>query len=345
MIFFCPTFFMTNMTMPKLTVLLASILITLAGCKSSDAPQPEHLTNAPKPPPSYPLPKPMPLDPALQAKARQEIETELHSVDEVMRSHALETVKLVMLPDADKKIIPAMDDPSPLVRKSAALAAGELRLKDAEPAAREHLETALISERMADIFVLHQLGDTQYSHEFEAYAFDPDPAVRGDAALILGLVGNPSAIPILRTMMKEDKDPSVALQAAEALWKMGDEHGLEELIGATVSKYPDDQMIALLALAGRGDPQVLGHIQGSLNDDYLVVALVAARAAGMLGCDYGYGVALKGAKSTDARERFLAAMAFGAIGRSDSQPELARMLKDQVPDVRLAAAGSLLMLK
>ena len=76
---------------------------------------------------------------------------------------------------------------------------------------------------------------------------------------------------------------------------------------------------------------------------------MAARALGMLGSDDGYGVALLGAKATDPergpRQRHLAALAFGAIGRTDAQDVLATLLKDPIPDVRLAAASAILQLK
>jgi HEAT repeat protein len=101
-------------------------------------------------------------------------------------------------------------------------------------------------------------------------------------------------------------------------------------------------MIALLALAEPHDTRVLGHIEGALVDDYPEVALVAARAAGMLGSDRGYGVALAGAKSVDPRQRYLAGMAFAAIGRPDAQPVLSKLLHDTDPVTRLAAAGALL---
>jgi HEAT repeat protein len=100
-----------------------------------------------------------------------------------------------------------------------------------------------------------------------------------------------------------------------------------------------------LALAEPRDTRVLGNVESQLaNDDYPEVGLVAARAAGMLGSDDGYGVALKGAKSVDPRQRFLAAMAFGDIGRADAQPILAKLLEDTDPDVRLASAEALLLI-
>jgi hypothetical protein len=162
--------------------------------------------------------------------------------------------------------------------------------------------------------------------------------------MVLGLLGDPTARRVLLPMLS-DQNPAVRLQAAEALWRLGNDHGLDVLVGASISKVPDDQMMAMLALAGPHDSRVLGHIEGNLTADYEEVALVAARAAGMVGSDAGYGVALKGIKSPQARQRMLAAMAFGAIGRADAQEYLAPLLKDEDADVRLAAATAILQLK
>jgi HEAT repeat protein len=104
-------------------------------------------------------------------------------------------------------------------------------------------------------------------------------------------------------------------------------------------------MLALLALAAPRDQRVLGHIQGQLTNDYDEVTLIAARAAGMLGSDDGYGVALKGARSGDPRQRMLAALAMGAIGRPDSQSSLSVLLRDTNQDVRISAATAILQLK
>jgi HEAT repeat protein len=145
--------------------------------------------------------------------------------------------------------------------------------------------------------------------------------------------------------MMMDPSPAVRLQAAESLWRLGDQQGLEALVSASLSKFPDDQMLAILALAEPRDQRVLGHIQGQLTNDYDEVSLIAARAAGMLGSDDGYGVALKGARSADPRQRMLAALAFGAIGRSDSQSSLSVLLRDVNQDVRIAAATAILQLK
>jgi HEAT repeat protein len=105
-------------------------------------------------------------------------------------------------------------------------------------------------------------------------------------------------------------------------------------------------MIAVLALAARNDNRVIKHLYSALTADYPEVCLVAARAMGMLGSQFGYAVASQGVASKDPRQRSLAALALGAIGRSDAQAMLGELLKDkESPDVRLSAAQALLQLR
>ena len=333
---------------PYVKILLVSVLI-LAGCESNHEPI---MPGKPTPAPSFPRPVATSIDPALQASARAELQAGLASPDELTRAHSVEILKDLHLPGTDEMIVAKLRDPSPLVRKAAAFASGELRLKSAELILPELLATEANSndpvsaeqERMAGIFALHRLGNTQFSHEFEKTAIDPRSHIRAETAFIFGLLGEPSATPILIEMLNKDTDGNVRMEAGEALWRLGDERGEDALLAATISAYASDQMIALLALAQRHDTRVLGHIEGLLNSEYLEVSLVAARACGMLGSQDGYGVAMEGQTSADPRQRALAAMAFGAIGRTDAQPRLEKLLKDKDTDVRLAAAGALVQI-
>jgi HEAT repeat protein len=133
------------------------------------------------------------------------------------------------------------------------------------------------------------------------------------------------------------------------MWRLGDEQGLAALVAGSVSKYPDDQVLCILALAAPRDTRVIEHIRGKLSDEpqnrgYVEIALAAARAMGELGSDEGYAVAARGARTVDPRQKTLAALAFGAIGRTDAQPYLAPLLRDPDPSVRLAAATAILEL-
>ena len=162
--------------------------------------------------------------------------------------------------------------------------------------------------------------------------------------MVLGLLGDASAVNVLRGM-RVDIEPAVRQQAAEALWRLGDEQGMADLIGLSVSRYPDDEMIGLLGLAQPHDVRIRQHVRGGLVSDWPEVNLVAARAMGILGSDEGYGIVLQGAKSADPTDRLLATLAFGAIGRSDSQDLLRELLKDSESSIRIAAATSILQLK
>ena len=334
---------------------LVALAVSLIGC---DSPGEAAMKDPPppKPPPGYHVARPTPIDAALQAAARRELRSALRSTDELVRAHALESIADVAPADPAPLVLPSLDDPSPLVRKAAAMTAGRLKIAAAHDGLVRLVTTATptadpsdpnqptyaLQARMADIFALHQLGDTRWSHELERTADDARPQIRGDTALILELIGNTSAAPILYQMMKHDRVPNVRLQAAEALWRLGDGRGEDTLVQATVSSYASDRMVALLALAGPRDRRVLRNVFGLLTDDYPEVALVAARAAGQLGNDAGVGVAERGAASADPMQRSLAALALGDIGRSDSQPVLAKLIGDDHADVRLTAAAALL---
>ena len=111
---------------------------------------------------------------------------------------------------------------------------------------------------------------------------------------MLGLLGETSAPDsILRPMRKLDADPLVRQQALEAMWRLGDEEALKPLVALTASRYADDKIIGLLALAAPRRQLVREHVRGLLagDDVHVEVTLVAARAMGMLGSDEGYKIA------------------------------------------------------
>jgi HEAT repeat protein len=193
-------------------------------------------------------------------------------------------------------------------------------------------------------YALHRIGDTRLSHDLEKAAVDPNPRVREDTAFVLGMLGEKSALKILR-QMASDPDSGVRIQVAEARWRLGDQGGLDILVAGTISQFVDERMLCIMGLAAPKDRRVADHIRGQLTDDYVEVSLVAARCMGELGYDEGYTIATSAIRSPDPRQRLLAAMALGAIGRSDAQNTLAPLMNDSDAKVRLAAATALLQLK
>lgn len=314
--------------------------LALGGC----AAKPDTKVPIP-PPPVQPAPKysPETLDPDLRTKARDELVAEANAADPFLRSNAIEALSDVDSAAAAPIVLKRLSDPADNVRFAAAMAAGTINLVDAY---RPLL--AMVDDRNPQVevgvrFALHRLGDTRLSHELERFAASPDPHVRATTAMVLGLLRNPSATPILMKLLS-DRIPSVRIQAAEALWRLGNEQGLKDLAAYAISAYPDDQMIALPAIAETGDQRCIQQVRGELDNDFVEVSLAAARALGMLGSDEGWNVAVPAAHSKDPRQRSLAALAMGAIGRSDLQQYLKDLLKDPEAGVRISAAMAILQL-
>lgn len=321
-----------------MAILLAA---TLAGCATRN----DWKTPSP-PPPVTPAPKyaPQSVSSELRAKARAELVAEAGSVDPFLRCNALEAMSETDPADAPAFVLKGLAAPEPSVRFAAAVAAGQMKLVDAyKPLFNIAYDPDLRVEAGVR-FALHRLGDTRLSHDLERFAGNGDPHVRGTTAYVLGILGEPSATRMLITLLG-DKAPSVRIQAAEALWRLGNDRGLKDLVAFSISGYPDDQIIALQAIAETGDQRVIQHVRGELQSDYEEVSLAAARGLGMLGSDEGWNIAVPAAKSKDPRQRSLAALAMGAIGRTDLQAYLKDLLADKEPTVRISAATAILQLK
>jgi HEAT repeat protein len=320
--------------------------VAMSGCMHTNANDKlAHYKDIPAPSvPPPPALKSVAIDDELRRQAKDELLNEVLSPDAFLRSNAVEGLSEVAPELAEGPITQGLGDSDPAVRYASAIAAGQLKLKSAYVTLLAHVNDDDLRVQAAVRYALHRLGDRRFSHDLEKLAGNPDPRVRGSTVFVLGLLGEPSATAILGPMTA-DHSPAVRIQVAEALWRLGDERGLDDLVGFSVSAYPDDQMVALVALAERGDRRVIEHVRGGMISEYPEVALSAARAMGMLGSDEGWQIAVPSARSKDTRQRLLAAMAMGAIGRCDLQKPLKELLTDPKPEVRIAAATGILELK
>ncbi|MBC7784920.1 MAG: HEAT repeat domain-containing protein [Burkholderiales bacterium] len=301
-------------------------------------------SSTPKPAPQVPPRVDTPVDQELRRSAAAELTRAFASADPVVRANTTEATQRGLGPMGADRIRLALDDKAPLVRFSGAMAAGTLKLAEVRPKLLSLVNDPSPTVQVGVRYALHMLGEFRYSHDLEAFAQHTDPRVRANTVLALGLLGDQSAIKILR-VLERDPNPAVRLQALEALYRLGDESALEKLVTGTISKYVDDQIICLLALSGRKDGRVARVLEGKLTDDYPEVSLAAARSLAVVGSDAGMGVGLKFATSREARQRGMAAMVLGEIGRPDAQPHLERLLRDNDQAVRLAAAAAILRLR
>ena len=127
-----------------------------------------------------------------------QIEKSLQSQDEFIRANAVEAAQNALGADARKEIIGKLEDPSPVVRFAAAMATGQLRLEEAHDKLLELANDPDTAVQIGARFALHRIGDVRYSHDLEKYARDNDPQVRGNTAMVLGMLEEKSAMKILR---------------------------------------------------------------------------------------------------------------------------------------------------
>jgi HEAT repeat protein len=298
-----------------------------------------------KRPPAVPDRKAIPIDNELRQRARDTIDRFSTHAYPVFRSNAIEAASNTLGADGARAIvIRGLSDENPGVRFAACIATGDLRYADAAPVLEKLAWDPDASVRLASRYALHKLGDHRLSQQMLLGLQDDRVPVRANTVLLLGMLGEKSAVTPLRRVIR-DPSTSVRLQTYEALWKLGDKSVVDDMVILTLSKFPDEQIVAVLALGQSRDTSLGKHVYGLLVDEYPEVELAAARALGMLGSDEGLGVAIKYADSKESRQRGLAALAMGDIGRSDSQPALAKLLIDPEPSVQLAAATAVLKLR
>ena len=251
-----------------------------------------------------------------------------------------------------------LHDDHPAVRFAAAMALGTLRDRASRESVARLLEDPDDSVKAAAIFALHRLGDTSHTAKLAWFLRDhPNPAVRRNAALILGRLGEEGAIPLLAGVVG-CKDDALHAQALEALVLLGNREAVQQMTFVANSGNGPQEVFALNALAATGDPDLRSTFEYKLTEGaYLETRLAAARGLGELGSGDGLKVALEGIRfnrpqpglendppeNQVMRVRQLAAVALGAIGDPAGLVPLAERLEDNSdPRVQVAAARAIL---
>jgi len=248
----------------------------------------------------------------------------------------------------------ALLDEHPAVRFAACVAVGRRADATAESALRIRLGDKDASVQAAALFALHRLGYTDRTGRIPIYLLDhEDPAVRRNAAFLLGLMEEPGAVKMLARAMK-DTDAGVRNYALEALAGLGNVQAKQELTFMTNAGVGADEVFAIQALAATKDPTYLDTFRYKLHTaSHLETKLAAARGLGILGSDEGFIVALRGLRITRPtiadpqdppaeqllRVRQLAARALGAIGRAEALPALAQLMEDS-RDARMQVSAA-----
>jgi len=311
-------------------------------------------------PPAEPVAAATPVDLSILREEAIELLTAAAASESAqLRANAVEAFRLA--PARATDIIRAgLTDENLAVRYVAAMTAGELGDDSLLSAVRPLLNDESVSVRAAAVYAVRSLGaDADPSMLAPLLLTDPDARRRAQAAFILGELGEPTAIPLLRDAAR--RDPATAtlaelrllrLQIAEALAKLGDDDAVETLRAALYPSRPEELEAAALAA------QILGEVGDRRSVDQLIylieregvdamppeVRLAAAGALAKLGERGGGFVASAYDESENPVLRAQAAAVHGLVGMPEQVAPVRRLMDDPDPLVRVAAAAAALRL-
>ncbi len=304
----------------------------------------------------------------LESRAIERLRAGVNSRDLVLWTHAVESCIDLRLSQAQDICIKAVSSDPPPLQFAGAMGLIELPSRDAEPALKKLLSSSDASVRLAAIGALHRLGQRRHSTELIGALESPSSKTRGDALMILGRVGDESAMPAIQRVFDKENVERVRMQAAEALVLLGDEKILPRLQLWQYSRNWQERIFAVELMCQVQDKELfVADLLGALGDRNQLVQLQAARSLGRLGQQDGFPQAMRylhptaGDQRAIAREmgvgmgerqlaermvqiRSLAALALGEIGNWDAAAALGKAVDDKDAQVALAAAHASLRL-
>jgi HEAT repeat protein len=279
-----------------------------------------------------------------------------------VRCQAIEALAEDAPRGAEGWFIEALGDDSPAVRFAACVALGRIRYKTAAPTIEQRLGDENPSVRAAAIFALHRMGDFRHSGQLaEMLLHHKSKEVRGNAAMLFGLLGEPKAIKLL---LRAGKDPEymVVWQALESRLLLDDPKAVSRVAAQVHGGREDVRVLAMLALGRSGNQKSVDTLRYWLNKEegtHLETRLAAARALGLLGHSDGLDLARKSlafnSPDEDARAgrpedqimrvRAMAALALGAMRARSAMGDLKSLMTDsEDARIQVAAARAILQI-
>ena len=252
----------------------------------------------------------------------------------------------------------ALSDENAGVRTVAAMVAGRVHLSSLAPTLRELVNDPSPYVRAAALYALGIFGEDVDLTEISVLLLEsPEPRIRSHAAFILGELGDPSAIPLLKqaSMMPIMQSSPIQLklfrlQITESMIKLGSNEGIDSLRAALYPARAEELEATALAV------QIIGEVQDEGSVDQLIylsaedadfpmpaeVRLGVANALASMGHREGAFIADEYVDSQTPAIRAQAAMLYGqTIGRGNLGKLELMMLNDPSSIVQVAAAGAI----
>lgn len=248
-------------------------------------------------------------------------------------------------------------DPNRGVRFVAAMTVGDLQMSEIAHLLSPLLEDGSLSVQSSAIYAMHRCGFEVDLTPLAGMLFTDDPEVRGNVAMILGKLGNPSAIPMLKKaahqeMVRVDnaRKRIVNLQIAQSMVKLGENSELEVIRAALFAPVDQGEIIALACqICGQlRDGQTLSNLldlalRQGIRQQSAEIRMAAASAVSKIDPSRApYEVPRAYLRSSLPTLRAQAAITLGLTHHPEVLATLGPMLSDSVPIVQIAAAGAIL---
>lgn len=280
-----------------------------------------------------------------------------HEDDPLLRANAFEGLQYA--PKELQEVVElGLQDENRGVRFVAAMSLAKAGLMALASSLEPLLADDSESVRAAAIYGLRTLGKPVDPTPLASMAMSNDPEVRANAYLVLGLMANPSAIPMIEaslgTSMRLANPMRVKitdLQAAEALVEMGRIEEIEPIRAALFAPVEQGEITILACnMLGRlqdqqARPMLMRLITAPGNQARpLEIRLAAAAALFQLDPPHEPMLAeviLTAVDDPNPWRRVQATAGLAVMPGAEAESTLIRMLQDQNPVVRTAAAASL----
>ncbi len=200
--------------------------------------------------------KPVPSLLELRESAIRIIQAAARDEDPFLRANAIEAMQRVpsrALPLAQI----GLDDEHPVVRFTSLVTIGKMRLLELGPAAVRSTQDPDPSVRAAAMYAAQRCNQEVDISEMAQMLAGPNPSVRSNVVMLLGLMGDPSALPMIDAMAKipmpnqrvdKLRQAIVRVQFAEAQFMLGDQDAISPLRAAAFSEFDEVRVLAVTML-------------------------------------------------------------------------------------------------
>jgi len=173
------------------------------------------------------------------------------STNPLLRANAIEALQSA--PEALQPIVQrSLADENRGVRFVAAMTVGKLKMQEMAPLLEPLLHDESQSVQAAAIYGIRRCGRPADLNPLSAMLLGENPEVKANAALVLGELGDNSAIPLLRNAVGRGLirvDPArrkvVELQLAEAMAKLGATNQIDVIRAALFAPPEEGELVAL----------------------------------------------------------------------------------------------------